>query len=503
MTRATTFLFALALSLAACSGTEPKAGDTDADTDTDTDADTDTDTDTDTVQIPEAPHAVDDLTECDEGGDASIDVLSNDTDAEDDIDPTTITFVDEPLYGTVMLKPDGEAGYRSNGEETSSDSFTYTVTDFAGHISNTATVEITIKPVNDPPIAVDDAAVASEGGAVFIDVATNDTDPDDGVDPWSAVIVNQPSNGTATVQGDGTIDYVHDGSEAPTDSFSYTISDFAGASSAPGRVEVSLTPINDAPTANDDNGYAPPGDLGTINVAANDTDPDDAIDPASIAIIAQPTYGILAVQLDGTVDYTHDGSLNYVDAFSYTIADTTGAVSNVANVTMAITDLVLTNLELTPQDGNLIETDDPWWANKGYEFTALQDFTITGGAWWIQLPVGGYVSLTIYDDTGALLARGTQGFGAGVGAEEWYQSDLNFDFVGGTTYTASFYTNLAGSSTFDRQDGPTYGYSVDGLIDNLTHRSSSVSGDYASEEWPDYFGNTWAPHQRLDVLGPP
>jgi hypothetical protein len=205
------------------------------------------------------------------------------------------------------------------------------------------------------------------------------------------------------------------------------------------------------------------------------------------------------VQLDGTVDYTHDNSPNYSDTWSYTIADNSGVVSNEATVNMTIADLVLQTLDMTPADGNLIETDDPLYANKGYEFTATQDFDIEGGAWWITLPVGGYVSLSIYDAGGVLLARGTQGMGQNLGLEEWYQSDLQFSFIAGQTYTASFYTNYAASSTFDRQDGPTYGYAVDGMIENLTHRSSSVSGDFASEEWPDYFGNTWAPHQRLDV----
>ena len=507
MTRNSTLLFLLAMALIGCDDTGDKDAsgsdsDIEADTDTDTDADTDTDTDTDIV-VPGAPLAVDDQEACDEGGDALIDVLINDVDAEGDIDIATVAVVDQPLFGSVTSRPDGTMGYRNDGAEDAVDSFTYTVSDAAGNTSNVATVTVSINPVNDPPTAVDDAAVADEGGAVLIEVALNDTDPDDGVDLLSAQIANPPSNGTATVQLDGTIDYVHDGSENPTDSFSYTIGDFAGATSQPARVEVTFNPINDAPTAIDDNGYAPPSGLGTVYVLNNDNDPDDFLDPASVVIITQPLYGILAVQVDGTVDYSHDGSLNYVDSFSYTVQDTSGAVSNEATVSMLITDLVQTVLELTPADGNLIQTDDPYWANKGYEFTALQDFHIIGGAWWIQLPAGGYVSLSIYDQVGTLLARGTQGFGQGLGIEEWYQSDLEFDFVAGTIYTASFYTDRAASSIFDRQDGPTYGYAVNGLIDNVTHRSSGVSGDFASEEWPDYLGNTWAPHQRLDVLGPP
>ncbi len=510
MTRNTTFIVLLTTALTACTGGfsstkdyDPVDGDADtdadadSDADADTDADTDADADTDTVVVPEAPVALDDQAACDEGGEVVIDVLANDTDAEGDLDPATLTIVDMSAYGTLTVRPDNTIGYRHDATEDPADEFTYTVSDLLGNTSNIATVTISINGINDPPTAFDDLAVVDEGGAVQIDVALNDTDPDDGVDTLSTQIQSGPSYGTATVRFDGSVDYSHDGSELASDSFTYRIYDFAGASSNTATVDLTVNPINDPPIANDDVGNVQSGQLVNVNVGGNDVDPDGVIDLASIAITAQPAFGTLAVQLDGTVDYTHDGSPTYADAFNYTIQDTGGAVSNVATVNLTISVQGTIILELTPPTGNLIQTDDPYWANKGYEFTATQTFSITGGAWWINMPVGGYVSLSIYDAGGALLARGTQA--PGTGAEDWYQSNVNYTFIAGTTYTASFYTNLAATALFDRQDSPSYGYQVDGLINNLTHRSSSVSGNNASEEWPDYFGNTWAPHQRLDV----
>jgi len=391
--------------LAACGGlvdkpATPGEADTDTDTDTDTDADTDADAD---LPLPVAPQAVDDLFTVDEGAQIVLDILANDVDAQNDLDPGTVLIVDVPLYGEAILRPDGTVGYRHPDANTDDDVFTYTVGDLEGNVSEVATVTVSVTPrVNVPPTANDDVARAVPGGA----------------------------------------------------------------------------------------------DL--INVVANDVDPDDAVDPATVSIVVQPAYGTLVVNVDGTVEYTHDGSVNFIDAFTYVVNDTYGDTSNIASVDVTISDVIL--VELTPNSGNLIETDDPWWANKGYQFTAAQDFSITGGAWWIQLPVGGYVSLSVYDAGGALLARGTQGMGSNLGLEEWYQSDVNFDFVASQEYTVSFYTNYAASSTFDRQDSPIYGYSVGGVMDNVEHRSSSVSGDFANEEWPDYLGNSWAPHQRLDVI---
>ena len=93
-------------------------------------------------------------------------------------------------------------------------------------------------------------------------------------------------------------------------------------------------------------------------------------------------------------------------------------------------------IDFTPTTGNLVQLDDPWWANKGYEFTAQQDFSITGGAWWINMPVDGFVRLTICDCSWIQLAQGGQVWGNGT--EQWYESALNYTFMAGTTYTASF-----------------------------------------------------------------
>ena len=75
-----------------------------------------------------------------------------------------------------------------------------------------------------------------------------------------------------------------------------------------------------------------------INVSTNDSDPDGTLDLGSIVITQLPTNGIVIVNEDGTVTYTPNEGYVGPDTFQYTIADNDGAVSNVANVAIQVSD---------------------------------------------------------------------------------------------------------------------------------------------------------------------
>ena len=70
--------------------------------------------------------------------------------------------------------------------------------------SATGTVQITVTPVNDAPVAVADAVtVAEDSGATVLNLAANDTDVDAGATLTVASVVAAPANGTATVIATG------------------------------------------------------------------------------------------------------------------------------------------------------------------------------------------------------------------------------------------------------------------------------------------------------------
>src|SRR5206468_1361665 len=140
-----------------------------------------------------------------EGASTTFDFAANDSDVDNALDLTSNQIVAGPANGSVVVNGDVTVSYTHNGSETTSDSFTYTIRDAAGAVSNVATVAITVTPVNDAPVAVADAATVAEGGATTINLAANDTDADNALDLASIQIVAGPANGSVVVNGDGTV----------------------------------------------------------------------------------------------------------------------------------------------------------------------------------------------------------------------------------------------------------------------------------------------------------
>ena len=201
----------------------------------------------------------------------NLNLAANDTDADDGLDLTSINIVSGPSNGSIVVNADGTVDYTHDGSETVADSFTYTIDDLSGATSNTVTVNLTITPVNDAPVAVADSFTVNEGSTTNLNLAANDTDADDGLDLTSITIVSGPENGSIVVNADGTVDYTHDGSETVADSFTYTIDDLAGATSNAVTVNLTVTPVNDAPIATADSFTVNEGSTTNLNLAANDT----------------------------------------------------------------------------------------------------------------------------------------------------------------------------------------------------------------------------------------
>jgi VCBS repeat-containing protein len=245
-------------------------------------------------------------------------------------------------YGVITLNAAGVWDYAANTTQaaiqglaagaTLTDTITVSSVDGTTH-----DIVITIMGTNDAPVAGNDIANVNEGGAVIIDVAASDSDIDSALDLNSVIITGLPVNGAVVVNGDGTVTYTHNGSETLVDSFSYTISDISGAVSNSATVTLSVNLVNDTPVADDDNATVAEGNTVLIDLAANDSDAENALDLNSVSIIGAPTNGTLVVNGDGTVSYTHDGSNTTSDSFTYTISDISGAISNTATVNITVT----------------------------------------------------------------------------------------------------------------------------------------------------------------------
>ncbi|HYI11937.1 MAG TPA: Ig-like domain-containing protein [Thermoanaerobaculia bacterium] len=286
--------------------------------------------------VNDAPVAFDDAYTVDEGGTinmAAPGVLVNDLDSDSPV--LTAILVSGPANASSFtLNPDGSFLYVHNGSETTSDSFTYKAND--GSLdSNVATVVITITPVNDAPVAVNDAYSVNEGGTLNgASVLGNDTDAEGNA--LTAILVSGPANASSfTLNPDGTFTYVHDGSETTSDSFTYKAND-GSADSNVATVTIAITPVNDAPVAVAD-AYAV-NEGGTLNVAApgvlgNDTDSDNGT-LFAVLVSGPANASSFTLNVDGSFSYVHDGSETSTDSFTYRADDGT---AQSAPVTVTIT----------------------------------------------------------------------------------------------------------------------------------------------------------------------
>ncbi|MBW2609897.1 MAG: tandem-95 repeat protein, partial [Deltaproteobacteria bacterium] len=159
--------------------------------------------------------------------DEDISVSLTLTGSDSDNDPLTFLVDSGPSHGTLTGTPP-DLVYTPEADYNSTDSFTFKAND--GTVdSNIATVTLTINPVNDDPIAVDDTLSTVMDTPVIApnsSLLANDTDVDE--DSLSISGFTQPANGAVTDNGDGSFTYTPNTGFTGPDSFTYTASDGNG-----------------------------------------------------------------------------------------------------------------------------------------------------------------------------------------------------------------------------------------------------------------------------------
>jgi large repetitive protein len=184
------------------------------------------------TRVNSSPVAADDAYTVAEDAVLTIDapgVLGNDSDP--DGDALTAVLVAAPANGSLTLNADGSFAYTPNADFAGTDSFTYMAND--GLVDSApATVTITVNPVNDAPVALDDAYSVAAGGTLIVDAAAgvlaNDTDAD--ADLLTAVLGGYTGAGTLALAGDGSFTYTPAAEFTGTDSFTYIAQDGQGGS---------------------------------------------------------------------------------------------------------------------------------------------------------------------------------------------------------------------------------------------------------------------------------
>ncbi len=308
-----------------------------------------------TINVNAVPTVVDDAYSLDEDGtltkDATAGVLNNDSDA--DSDTLTVTVVTDPVHGTVSLNSDGSFSYTPDANYHGTDSFAYKANDGTIDSSN-ATVTITINSVADDPEAADDSYTVVPNGTLSVSeaegVLANDSDGDD--ETLTATVVDQPSNGTLTLNANGSFSYEPSQDFHGTDTFTYKAND-GSTDSQPATVTINVnsapSAVSDSYSVNEDTELTVDASAGVLN---NDTDPEN--DTLTAAVVMQPSHGTLTLNADGSFSYTPEADYAGDDAFSYKASD---GLNESVETTVVITIAPVNDAPVTADDAYSVPTN--------------------------------------------------------------------------------------------------------------------------------------------------
>jgi cysteine-rich repeat protein len=395
-----------------------------------------------------APVAVDDTATTAEDMALTItaaNLATNDTDG--DGDALMVTAVANATSGTVALSA-GTITFTPAANFNGAASFEYTVSD--GTATDTGVVAVTVTPVNDAPVAVDDAATTTVNVPAVIlgsTLAANDTDVD--LDPLTVTAAGNATNGTVLFAA-GTVTFTPTLGFTGTATFEYTVSD--GTLTDTGLVTVAVGPAaNTPPVATDDTASTTVDTNLVVSIAtlvANDIDPDPQT--LTITAVANPTNGTVVL---GASDVTFTPTTGFTGTagFDYTVSDgvatdtghvtitvmatntppvatdDTGTTPNNANLVVSIASLVANDIDPDPQTLTITAVSNP---TGGTVVLGATDVTFTPTAAFVG--TGGFdytVSDGMATDTGHVTITVTAGNTAPVATDDTATTPVNTNLV--------------------------------------------------------------------------
>jgi gliding motility-associated-like protein len=297
-------------------------------------------------------------------------LLTNDTDIESNtlsITQITVSGVTYPAgsiveltgVGTIIVNADGTYTFTPNrGYFGTLPAITYAVSDGNGGVTS-GTLSITVTPVNDPPVVVNESVNILEDAVATGNLLTNDSDPEQAnnalnITQFTIAGISGTFTSTASIPGVGTITINANGTYTftPTANYNgivpiieYTVSDGQGASTN-GNLTIVVAAVNDAPIVTNENFSEPINTPISNNVLANDRDVEASalsVTNYSIGGVSYPAGQLTTIPNVGTIILNADGSFvftpasNYfgsVPAISYTVSDGTATSTGTLSLTI-------------------------------------------------------------------------------------------------------------------------------------------------------------------------
>ncbi|UTJ07929.1 tandem-95 repeat protein [Arcobacter roscoffensis] len=343
------------------------------------------------------------------------------------------------------------------------------------------------------PDAVDDTKSLSENSAININVLNNDTDPDN--DTLTVTSVTQPTNGTVSINSDGTIKYTPNSEYIGNDSFTYTISDGNGGTDT-ATVTLTVNKVDEAPVVT--NGYAVVSEealtagikdaqgnpdstnskvyLGKVSVSDANIEDSLSVTLRAPAEILRATNG-QAITWSGQGTNTLVGKVGTQDVLKVTIDDSGNykveLFDNVEHPVQNVEDVLSLNFKVDVSDGKFTSTgnlrvdieDDSGVANKSEETIVVEKDTV-----FIKNLEAGFVNSKFNNGTYQTLEQNTD-------------SDAYKDSIYWGTPYRSYNTNYGKSSGYILEDNSMFTSSTGSQVDT---NGIFKLADFTHENWPTY-----------------
>ena len=285
--------------------------------------------------VNDAPVALDGSATTDEDTAVTIDIKPLVSDVETGDADLTYTIVSAPDATQGSVKAGTVAGtfvFTPASNFNGSSSFTYHVTDTGdptgttGNVlsSDTKTITITVKAVNDAPVAASQSVTTDEDVSKTITLAASDVDKD----ALTYRVVDGPAHGTLTGTAPN-LTYVPNADYNGADSFTFVAND-GTVDSALATVSIAINPVNDAPVALDRSEAVGRNKATAFTLRATDVDSSNL----TYTVVSGPTVGTLSGTAPN-LTYTPKAGYSGSDALTFRANDGT-LDSNVATITFVV-----------------------------------------------------------------------------------------------------------------------------------------------------------------------
>ena len=337
-------------------------------------------------------------------------VLANDF--EVDGETLSANLVKDPSNGEVTLfNSNGIFVYVPDINYYGSDEMYYIASD-GNSSSDTTLIKITIIEVDDPPVGVGDTLYVDEDDILVLNatngVLVNDIDFDG--DELVSELLRDVRKGTLDFYGDGSLTYVPENNFYGNDSFNYVAKDESNITDSI-KVLIIVSPVNDVPSAFDDEYVVEAGDsiiiqTDSLGILNNDIDIDG--DTLTSSIVDSVSHGTITLNSNGTFKYVvEEDGFTGVDVFTYAASDTAASDTATVKITVttrpiAVADTFNVNEDYCIKAGNFGGSVDP---NSGVVYQYVIDGVLTNDSdidgdsiSAILIQTTSHGSLNFYDD---------------------------------------------------------------------------------------------------------